>query len=288
MAERRTSVLIVEDESIVAHDVQQTLNGQGYDAFAVAASAEEALARAAERRPDVVLMDVRIKGPVDGIATAERLGERFGVPVVFLTAHADDATIERARQTRPYGYVLKPVRAAEVKSAIEVALHMHELNARLTESEERYRDLVEMSLGLICTHDLEGRFLSVNPAGARIIGYEPPEMIGRSLSDFIPEPHRAGVGAYLERIATERVARGLLTLSTKEGRKRVLSYQNVLRERRGQPAMVLGHGEDVTERILLERHLHEQNLRDPLTGCHNRRYLEEFAAGPTRARPGAA
>jgi diguanylate cyclase (GGDEF)-like protein/PAS domain S-box-containing protein len=278
MSEGRTSVLIVEDESIVAHDVQQTLNGLGYDAFAIAASAAEAMARAGERRPDVVLMDIRIKGPADGIAAAEALRERFGVPVVFLTAHADDATLERARGTRPYGYVLKPVRAAEMKSAIEVALHMHELNTRLAESEERYRDLVENSLGLICTHDLEGRLLSVNPAGARIIGREPVEMVGRSLGDFIPERYRPELRAYLERIRAERTARGLLTLSTKDGGKRVISYQNVLGERRGAPPVVLGHAEDVTDRILLERHLHEQNVRDPLTGCHNRRYLDEFTA----------
>ena len=113
------------DESIVARDLQQTLAGLGYDAFAVAASAEEAWARAAERRPDVALVDIRIKGRTDGIKTAQHLQERFGVPIVYLTAHADDATLERAKQIGPYGYLLKPVKPTELKGAIEIALFRH-------------------------------------------------------------------------------------------------------------------------------------------------------------------
>jgi diguanylate cyclase (GGDEF)-like protein/PAS domain S-box-containing protein len=269
-------VLVVEDESIVAHDLRQILEGLGYDAFAIAASADEALARAAERRPDIVLMDIRIKGSADGIAAASEIRERFGSPVVFLTAHADEATIDRARRTEPYGYVLKPVRAAELKSAIEVALYMHETNVRLRESEQRYRDLVENSLGLICTHDLDGVFQSLNPAAATIIGYEPGELLGRNLSELVPERFRPEVQAYLARIKVEGRARGLITLVAKGGAKRVLAYQNVLCEPKAAPPHVLGHAEDITERILLERELREQSLRDPLTGCHNRRYLDEF------------
>jgi CheY-like chemotaxis protein len=121
----RPAVLVVEDESIVAHDLQQTLTGLGYDAYATAASADEAMARAAERLPSVVLVDIRIKGRVDGIKAAQLLQERFAVPIVYLTAHADDATLERAKQTRPQGYLVKPVKPAELKGAIEIALFNH-------------------------------------------------------------------------------------------------------------------------------------------------------------------
>jgi adenylate cyclase len=119
---RRPAVLVIEDESIVARDIQETVNDLGYDAFAVAASADEALARAGERRPDVALVDIRIKGRTDGIKTALLLRERFGVPVVYLTAHADDQTLERAKQTRPSGYLVKPVKPKELKSALAIAL----------------------------------------------------------------------------------------------------------------------------------------------------------------------
>jgi CheY-like chemotaxis protein len=116
-------VLIVEDESIVARDVQQTLVELGYDAVATAASAEEAMARARETRPGVALVDIRIKGKLDGIRTAELLEQGFGVPIVYLTAHADDATIERAMQTRPSGFLVKPVKTPELRSALEIAFH---------------------------------------------------------------------------------------------------------------------------------------------------------------------
>ena len=92
------SVLIVEDERIVAKDLQQTLAAMGYATPVIASSADEAMHRAAEHVPDLVLMDIRIKGSHDGIETAEMLRGKFGVPVVYLTAHADDATLERARR----------------------------------------------------------------------------------------------------------------------------------------------------------------------------------------------
>ncbi len=130
MARVKGAVLIVEDESIVANDLQATLAALGFDAFAIAASAEEAMARAGERRPDVALVDVRIKGRLDGIKTAQLLRERFGIPIVYLTAHTDDATVERALKTRPYGYLLKPVKVPELRSAIESALRRPEPDTR--------------------------------------------------------------------------------------------------------------------------------------------------------------
>jgi CheY-like chemotaxis protein len=122
----KRAVLVVEDESIVAHDIQQTLLDLGFDAFAIASSADEAMARADERRPDVALVDIRIRGRLDGIKTAQLLEERFGVPIVYLTAHADAATLERAMKTHPMGYLLKPVKPAALRSTIEIALHHHE------------------------------------------------------------------------------------------------------------------------------------------------------------------
>jgi CheY-like chemotaxis protein/TolB-like protein len=124
------SVLLVEDEAIVAHDLRDSLADLGYDAFAVAASAEEALARATERRPDVALVDIRIKGRLDGIQAAQLLYERYRIPIVYLTAHADGATLERALRTQPYAYLLKPVKPAELRSTIEIALRKHESEAQ--------------------------------------------------------------------------------------------------------------------------------------------------------------
>src|SRR4051812_3626042 len=105
MARKAASILVVEDEAIVARDIQRTLQDLGYEVLEPAASCEEAILRASGRCPDLVLMDIRIQGQRDGVETAEILRKRFRVPVVFLTAYADDVTVERAKRAQPYGYL---------------------------------------------------------------------------------------------------------------------------------------------------------------------------------------
>ncbi|MEJ7597714.1 MAG: response regulator [Kofleriaceae bacterium] len=119
--ERR--ILVVEDERVVARDLQSTLQQLGYDVPATAGSAEDAFRIAAEHPPDLVLMDIRIKGKRDGIETAAALREHFKVPVVFLTAHTDEHTMGRVRQTEHEGYLVKPVTDAQLRVAVENALY---------------------------------------------------------------------------------------------------------------------------------------------------------------------
>src|SRR6185369_2574997 len=134
---QRCSVLIVEDEQIVALDLQQTLEGLGYEALAIAATADEAISRVNERRPDLVLMDIRIKGKRDGIEVAQELSTRFSIPVVFLTAHADAGTVERAKLVEPSGYLVKPVKVAELHTVIELSLYKHQVAAHLRELQKQ-------------------------------------------------------------------------------------------------------------------------------------------------------
>jgi hypothetical protein len=136
-------VLIVEDERIVARDLQGSLNEMGYDAFAIAASTEEALACAQAKCPDVVLMDIRIKGPTDGIQTADILKKQFPMSIIYLTAHADAAMVDRAKRTDPHGYLVKPVKLLELGSMLEIVLHRRQLDQALCESHERSRALAE-------------------------------------------------------------------------------------------------------------------------------------------------
>ena len=163
------SVLIVEDESVVAHDIQQTLTAFGYRPLNIAASAEEAIARASQLCPDVVLMDIEFKGALGGIATAKLLQQRFDVPIVYLTAHADVATIERARETHPHAYLLKPVKAAELRAAIELALDNHETVRRIRKREH------EMETELAITHD----WLRLAVEAGRSLGWDRDVKSGR-------------------------------------------------------------------------------------------------------------
>jgi len=181
-AQRPASVLIVEDEAIVAQDLRQTLAEQGFDAFAVVSSAEEAIATATSRRPDVVLMDIRIKGETDGISAARTLRERFGTPIIYLTAHADARTLARAKSTEPSGYLLKPVKSSELKISIELALHREASRARLArtvederltrdrlDSVERLASLARMAAGV--AHQINNP-LAVVLANAELVAHE--------------------------------------------------------------------------------------------------------------------
>lgn len=119
---RPLRILIVEDERIVAADLQETLNGLGYDAYAIASSGAKAIAIARKRRPDIALMDIRIDGPVDGIEVAAHLSQVFDTSIVFVTALASDATFQRAKYALPYAYLIKPVSGFALKATLELAV----------------------------------------------------------------------------------------------------------------------------------------------------------------------
>lgn len=115
-------ILVVEDESIVALDIQNRLKQLGYIVPGFVGSAEEAIAKAAELRPDLVLMDIKLRGEMDGIEAAQRIKDQFGIPSIYLTAFADDNTLRRARETEPLGYLVKPFDERELMATIRMAM----------------------------------------------------------------------------------------------------------------------------------------------------------------------
>ena len=146
MNDTRPSILIVEDEGVIALDIRATLGRLGYTVPAAVATGSEAIARVEELRPDLVLMDIHLRGEMDGVEAARAIRDRFGVPVIYLTAFADPATLQRARITEPFGYLLKPFEERELHIVIEMALQRHDLQRRLQES-ERWLAATLRSLG---------------------------------------------------------------------------------------------------------------------------------------------
>ena len=124
-AETRACILIVEDERIIARDVETALEDLGYEIVGVASSGAEALAALGSKVADIVLMDIKIRGDMDGIQTAEQIKTRFRLPIIYLTAHTDRSTLERARASQPFGYIVKPFKIGDMKIAIEAALRQH-------------------------------------------------------------------------------------------------------------------------------------------------------------------
>lgn len=140
----KASILIVEDEPVIALDIQHQLLSLGYEVSAIADSAETALAAIEHCLPDLVFMDIHIRGQQNGIATADCLRERYNLPVVFLTAHADSATLDQAKATRPFGYITKPFDTLNLKTTIEIALSRYQAERTVQTALQREKELNEL------------------------------------------------------------------------------------------------------------------------------------------------
>lgn len=174
-------LLVVEDESIVAKDIQHRLRNLGYEVPAVVAYGEKAIEKAEELKPDLVLMDIFLKGEMDGIKAAEEIKRLYGIPVIFLTAFADPNTLQRAKVTEPFGYILKPFEERELLTAIEMALYKHKMEMKLKES-ERWLSVTLKSIGdAIITTDMAGAITFMNPVAEALTGWKQEEAQGKEL-----------------------------------------------------------------------------------------------------------
>ncbi|MBN2283015.1 MAG: response regulator [Deltaproteobacteria bacterium] len=144
-------VVVVEDETIIARDIQSKLKRLGYDAPVIASTGEEAIQITEELLPDLVLMDIILKGNVDGIEAADEIRNRFDIPVVYLTAYADEKTLERAKVTEPFGYMLKPFEERELHSTIEMALYKHEAEHKYRQGIDRLMQGLENTINALAS-----------------------------------------------------------------------------------------------------------------------------------------
>ena len=157
----KPSILIVEDEAIVAMHLAAQLEGLGYQVAGISATAQEAVRLAEEHRPDLVLMDVQLQGPEDGIWAARAIRDRFRLPVVFLTAYAEDTTLERAKVTEPFGYVIKPFEERELKTVIEMALYKHRADAEIRRLNRLYAVLSHVNQAIVRAGSRDDLFQAV-------------------------------------------------------------------------------------------------------------------------------
>jgi PAS domain S-box-containing protein len=177
--------MIVEDEHVVATHVERSLQDAGYAVTGIAASAAEASSLLERATPDVALVDIRLRGRTEGFAIAERLRHENDVPVVYMTAHTDDDTLQRAALTGAYGYVVKPFTVGEVKSALQVALYKHRLDQRLAERERWFSTTLRAIVDGVVACDADQRVTFLNEAAERMLGITEAAARGKSTAELL-------------------------------------------------------------------------------------------------------
>lgn len=139
----KTNVLVVEDESIVSKDIQHSLKKLGYNVVGAASTGERAFELAASEKPDIILMDIMLKGDINGIETASRVKEELQIPVIYLTAYADESTLEKAKVTEPYGYIIKPFKEVDLHTSIEMALYKFSKEKEVIKARDLFYSIIE-------------------------------------------------------------------------------------------------------------------------------------------------
>ena len=196
----KTRILIVEDKAMVARDLARQLEESGYEPVAQTALGEESVRLAEQLRPDLVLMDIQLGGPMDGIGAAQIIRERFSIPVVFLTAHRNNATLPEATLNEPFGYIIKPCEDRELRTVLEIALYKHQAEERLRDSREELATILRTTMDGFLLLDAQGRFIEVNDVYCQLVGYTREELLTLGVSDLDPGESPEGIAAHIARV----------------------------------------------------------------------------------------
>ena len=268
-AVKTESILIVEDEFIVAKLIESSLIGLGYAVAGLVATGEEAIAQAESEKPDLVLMDINLKGETDGIAASEKIHATLHIPVIFLTALSDQKTFERALATAPYGYIIKPFSLSTLSTTIEMALYKHTLDQKLTESEAKYRAIIENIQDMFYRTDQEGNLTMISPSGVTLAGYDSPdELIGKKIAG-IPCNDQKEYDQFTSELAKKgSVDQYPLVIKDPHGSlHHVTASSHYYRDANGEVLGVEGILHDITDRKKAEDALRQANRQiNLLTG----------------------
>lgn len=265
---KRARILVVEDERIVAEDIKRSLSHAGYEVVGMVASGKDALLEVKEAKPDLVLMDIVLKGEISGIEAADRIHQEFDLPVVYLTAYADTDTLEKAKVTEPFGYILKPFDNRELASTIEMALYKHAIDKRLRQSEAWFSTtLKSIGDGVIVT-DREGKITFMNVIAESLTGWKQKAALGKPLMDvykLVDGETGAAIASPVPDILKSKSVIGLRADSTliTKGDKRIPIDDSAapIKDDRGSIIGVVLVFHDIIERKLAEEALRESEDR---------------------------
>lgn len=222
------TILVVEDQAVIARDIQNTLEDLGYVVPPPVATGAQAVAAVIAHRPDLVLMDIRIQGEMDGIETAALIGKNERTPIIYLTSHSDDATLTRAALTGAYGYLLKPFQDRDLRTAIEVALQKREVERQLSERERWFATTLRSIGDAVIATDVAQRITFMNVVAERVTGWTSSDAAGKRLGEvlrLVDEKTGAPLCSPLDEVFQEgfAVELSLALLSSKDGGQRSIA-----------------------------------------------------------------
>jgi PAS domain S-box-containing protein len=213
----RAKILIVEDELVIALSIKKSLEKLGFEVIDLITSAEGAVDKALEQKPDLILMDIILSGTMDGIEAARRIRKESDIPIIYLSANADSATVERARDTLPYGYLNKPINERDLLTNVDSSIYKHRMERRIGESEEKYRNLVESINDIIWSMDENGIVTYVSPQVYEMSGYKPEEIMGNNFIKYVHPDEQQRLIHMFEESKTGAKQTGEYRVITKKG-----------------------------------------------------------------------
>ncbi|HLP16259.1 MAG TPA: PAS domain S-box protein [Bacteroidota bacterium] len=258
---QRQHILIVEDDAIIAARLHDILLLLGYDVSEPVSSGEDAIASSVSVRPNLILMDINLYGPMNGIKAAEAIRAMMDVPIVYLTAYSDDDLLQQAKVTNPYGYLVKPVQERELQATIEMALHNHAMAKAVRESEERYRAVIVNAMDAVFLFDAQTlRLVETNQAFRRLLGYADDNCAALSLSDFMRLPETRIREIVEQALRLGSIEPGERRYKAKDGRSvDVIASASVISCSGRATICVVAH--DISQRKRAEEQLQESESR---------------------------
>jgi len=301
---KKKKILIVEDERLVAEDTKNRLQVMGYEVTGIAATSDGALKKIESNPVDLVIMDIKLKGPVNGIETARLVRTRFDIPVIYLTAYADEETLERVKKSQPFGFITKPFDDREMQAVIETAIYKHKLEKQIRKSEAwLFTTLMSIGDGVITT-DISGKITFMNPIAEKMTGWTTDEAKGKYLKEvfkIINEDSRESVENPVDRVLRDGVVVGLANhtlLINRDGKEISIADSGApITDEEGEIVGVVLVFRDVTKEREAERAVREarayaesivDTVRDPLIVLDdkftvlsaNRSFYRTFSAKP--------
>ena len=247
----KKQILVVEDEAVVAEDIRKILQSYDYEVPEAISTGEAAIKSINKTRPDLILLDIKLKDKLSGIDVAKHIID-LNIPIIYLTAYSDKDIIEKAKATGPFGYLIKPFRERELVATIQMAFFKHKMQQKLIESEAKFRTLVETTDEGICTFDTEDYFTFINEAGAKMFGGVISDFEDTNLSDYLNKYNLGKVRKHDKLRRKNKSSRYELEIIRKDGRKRFLNIIGSPRFINDKFVGTFGIFNDITEKKMAQ------------------------------------